>query len=69
MSRVDKGGIAEGSLEAVDETINHMTSTAEIPVEASRLEDYFISFLYERQLHDFGHQRHRSSEPPTCLGT
>ena len=69
MSRVDKGGIAEGSLEAVDETINHMTSTAEIPVEASRLEDYFISFLYERQLHDFGHQRRRSSEPPTCLGT
>lgn len=69
MSRVDKGGIAEGSLEAVDETIDHTTSTAEIPVEASRQEDYSISFLYERQLNDFGHQRRRSSEPPTCLGT
>jgi hypothetical protein len=33
------------------------------------VEDCSISFLYERQLHDFGHQRHRSSEPPTCLGT
>ena len=69
MSRVGKGGIAEESLEAVDETIDHMTSTTEIQVEATRLEDCSISFLYERQLHDFGHQRHRSSEPPTCLGT